>query len=144
MSRLLRQGRKARPPPAGEGVSHASSHLRFENQAALAAPAQLQRANPSWPEEILWRALRSGKLGIPFRRQVVVFPGFIVDFVAAKVKLVVEVDGKCHQSKRASDARRDRKLARLGHRVLRLEAQLVLRQLPAALARVCQALGEAG
>jgi very-short-patch-repair endonuclease len=40
---------------------------------------------------VLWSAIRGGRLGTAFRRQV-------------------------------SDARRDRKLARLGYRVLRLEA----------------------
>ena len=54
--------------------------------------------------------------------------------------LVVEVDGSCHEQRRAVDAQRDRKLARLGYRVLRLEAELVMRQLPVALALVRQAL----
>jgi very-short-patch-repair endonuclease len=58
--------------------------------------------------------------------------------------LVVEVDGRHHEQRRASDARRDRKLARLGYRVLRLEAQLVLRQLPVALALVREALSGRG
>ena len=116
--------------------------LDSKTKQLLQHRAQLQRSNPSWPEQLLWHALRSGQLGVPFRRQVVLLPGFIVDFVAVKAKLVVEVDGKCHQSKRAADARRDRKLARLGYRVLRLEAQLVLTQLPVALARVREALAE--
>ena len=36
----------------------------------------------------------------------------------------------------------DRKLARLGYRVLRLEAEVVLNQLPVALELVRQALGK--
>ena len=83
------------------------------------------------------------KLAVRFKRQVPL-GGYIADFVAAQASLVVEVDGRCHQFKRASDARRDRKLARLGYRVLRLEAQLVLTELPVALARVREALAEAG
>ncbi len=39
-----------------------------------------------------------------------------------------------------ADARRDRELARLGYRVLRLPAELVQRQLTEALARVRAAL----
>ena len=103
--------------------------------------AQLQRSNPSWPEQLLWQALRSGQLGVPFRRQVVL-GRYVVDFVAPQAKLVVEVDGRCHEQRRVADSRRDRKLARLGYRVLRLEAQLVLKQLPVALALVRQALRE--
>ena len=106
--------------------------LDSKTKLLLAQRAQLHRANPSWPERLLWQALRSGQLGIPFRRQVVL-GGYITDFVAAQARLVVEVDGKCHQFKRASDVRRDRKRARLGYRVLRLDAQLVLKQLPVAL-----------
>ena len=105
--------------------------------------AQLMRACPSTPEQALWVAIRSGQLGTPFRRQ---YPigGFVADFAAPQAKLVVEVDGRGHEHRRAADARRDRKLARLGYRVLRLEAQLVLKQLPVALARVREALAEAG
>ena len=97
--------------------------------------AQLMRAYPSAPEQALWLAIRSGQLGIPFRRQVPL-GRYIGDFVAAQAKLVVEVDGPCHDRRRAADARRDRKLGRLGYRVLRLEAELVVKQLPVALALV--------
>ena len=94
--------------------------------------AQLMRAYPSWPEQVLWRALRSGQLGVPFRRQVVI-GRYIVDFVAPRARLVVEVDGPQHWQRRAADARRDRVLQQLGYRVLRLDAELVVRQLPVAL-----------
>jgi very-short-patch-repair endonuclease len=57
-----------------------------------------------------------------FRRQVVIGEKFIVDFVAPRETLVVEVDGRAyHERRHAADARRDRKLARLGYRVLRLD-----------------------
>ena len=41
-----------------------------------------------------------------------------------------------------ADARRDRKLARAGHRVIRLQAELVMRDLPAAVRAVRGALDE--
>jgi very-short-patch-repair endonuclease len=53
---------------------------------------------------------------------------------------VVEVDGGYHVERRAADARRDAALARLGYRVLRLEAALVLEQPSEALARIREAL----
>ena len=77
----------------------------------------------------------------PFRRQVAI-GRFIVDFVAPRARLIVEVDGACHLVRRSTDVRRDRKLSRLGYRVLRLEAQLVLRQLSIALDRVRHALSQ--
>jgi very-short-patch-repair endonuclease len=77
---------------------------------------------------------------VAFRRQVVI-GRTIVDFVAPRARLVIEVDGAHHRLRRAADARRDAKLARLGYRVLRLEAELVMRRLPVALARLREALG---
>jgi len=115
--------------------------LDYKTKQLLQQRAQLMRACPSPPEQALWLAIRSGQLSVPFRRQVPV-AGYIVDFVAAQAMLVVEVDGRHHEQRRAADARRDRRLARLGYRVLRLEAKLVLEQLPVVLALVRQALLE--
>jgi very-short-patch-repair endonuclease len=83
--------------------------------------------------------LRQKQLGVWFRRQVPI-GRFIADFAAVGLRLIVEVDGGYHAKRRAADARRDRALARLGYRVLRLEAALVLEQPPEAIARVRTAL----
>jgi very-short-patch-repair endonuclease len=98
------------------------------------------RQAPSLPEEALWRELRAGKAGVVLRRQVVLGGRFIVDFVALAVHLVVEVDGRHHERRRAADARRDRALERLGYRVLRLGAELVVRDPAEAVARIRTAL----
>ena len=99
------------------------------------------RADVSPPERLLWAALVNRKLGVSFRRQVPL-AGYICDFVCASRRLVVEVDGAPHAWRAAADARRDACLARLGYRVLRLEAQLVLRALPVALERIRAALAD--
>jgi very-short-patch-repair endonuclease len=52
------------------------------------------------------------------------------------VGLVVEVDGGAHHNSRAVDRQRDEQLQRLGHRVVRVEAALVMRDSAAALAVV--------
>jgi very-short-patch-repair endonuclease len=101
----------------------------------LALRAHAMRFQPTPSELLLWRCLSARKLGVVFRRQVPIHR-FIVDFLAPEVRLAVEVDGGCHIRKRSADARRDEKLRRLGYRVLRLDAKLVLRDLPAALGRV--------
>ena len=98
------------------------------------------RHSPSWPEAVLWRELRGSRLGVRFQRQVPLGGRYIADFLAPAARLVVEVDGAQHARRAAADARRDRVLARLGYRVLRLDAQLVLRDLPAAVALVRAAL----
>jgi very-short-patch-repair endonuclease len=95
---------------------------------------------PTPSEEALWQALRGGVLGVAFKRQVVIGGRYIVDFFAPSVGLVVEVDGGVHRSSRAADCRRDEKLRRLGYRVVRVPAALVMRDVDAALAVVRAAL----
>jgi very-short-patch-repair endonuclease len=104
-------------------------HYAAQNRAALTAS-----------EARLWSALSAGKLGVNFRRQVVLGNRFIVDFVAPQVRLVVEVDGSYHAQRVAADARRDSKLRRLGYRVLRIPAALVTGDLQAAVALVRAAM----
>lgn len=108
--------------------------------AVLASRACLMRFGQSDPEAALWRAIRGRALGVCFRRQVPLLGRYIADFYAAEVRLVVEVDGAWHARRCTADARRDEKLRRAGHRVLRLEADLVRRALPVALALVRAAL----
>jgi very-short-patch-repair endonuclease len=98
------------------------------------------RSAPTTSEARLWSVLRCRQLhGVAFRRQVVVGP-YIVDFLAPEAKLVVEVDGSCHAGRARQDARRDAELRELGYRVLRLPAELVMRELAEAVARIEAAL----
>jgi very-short-patch-repair endonuclease len=88
----------------------------------------------------LWSALSGRKLGVQFRRQVPLAGRYVVDFCAPAVRLVVEVDGRCHARKRQADARRDAELKALGYRVVRVAAELVMRDLVAAVEAVSAAL----
>jgi adenine-specific DNA-methyltransferase len=72
----------------------------------------------------------------------VVIGRFIADFVAPAARIVVEIDGGYHAQRRSADARRDRKLQRMGYRVIRLQDADVRHQLPVALAVIRQALTE--
>jgi very-short-patch-repair endonuclease len=83
--------------------------------------------------------LRSRRLGVTFRRQLRI-GRYIVDFAAPARRLVVEVDGSFHVSRRRADARRDAALASAGYRVLRLEAQLVVNELANAVEQIRAAL----
>ena len=96
---------------------------------------------PTPSEAALWQALRGGALGVAFKRQVVLGGRYIVDFFAPSVGLVVEVDGSVHRASRAADRRRDDKLSRLGYRVVRVEAAVVLGNIDRGLALVERALG---
>ena len=116
-------------------------HSRSSSRSfVLAERAAQMRSAPTSSEAALFRALSAGTLdGVRFKRQVVI-GNFIVDFLAPRPKIVVEIDGGYHARCRARDARRDRVLARLGYRVVRLDAELVLHDFPAALAVVRAAL----
>ena len=87
-------------------------------------------------EARLWSALRARQLGVQFRREVPLAGRYIVDFCAPSVRLVVEVDGGYHELRPRADARRDAELRRLGYRVLRIEAALVMRDLHAVVGLV--------
>lgn len=113
-------------------------------QALLEQRARLMRFAPTPSEQLLWReALSAGKMGVRFRRQVPLAQRFIADFFCPSLRLVVEVDGGCHQRRHAADARRERALQRLGYRLVRVEAELVLRDLPQAVEVIREAIAEA-
>ena len=103
--------------------------------------ARSMREQPTNSERLLWAELSGGKLGVWFRRQVVVGAS-IVDFMAPARKLVVEVDGGYHGDvqRQRSDGRRDKRLERAGDRALRLPAALVLGNLPEAVRLVRAAI----
>ena len=116
--------------------------MRSSHSDKLARYASQMRAAPTDTEAILWHhALRGSRLGVAFRRQAVI-AGYVVDFVAPSVRLVVEVDGGYHAARARvrADARRDRRLAALGYRVLRIPAALVRERLSEAVALVRAAL----
>ena len=100
---------------------------RQSAQPVARARAHALRQQLTFSEQKLWQELRGSKLGVAFRRQVAI-GRYIADFAAPSVRLVVEVDGGYHVARKAADKRRDRDLARLGWRVLRLEAGLVVHQ----------------
>ena len=116
---------------------HSVSSARGE---LLAARASRMRAVPTLSEQLLWSALAGRRLGTSFRRQVPVGGRFIADFLAPAARLVVEVDGGYHERAKRADERRDRALQRIGYRVLHVDAELVVRDLASALARVVAAL----
>ena len=117
-----------------------SSSTNLKSQARLELFARQHRSVPTESEQLLWSALNARQLGASFRRQVPLAGRFIADFFAPSVGLIVEVDGAIHARKLGADARRDLKLRRTGFRIVRVSAELVLRDLPAAIALIRAAL----
>lgn len=104
--------------------------------------AKGMRKQPSRAERALWQLLRDRQaIGAKFRRQHPIEP-YIADFACVVAKLVVEVDGKSHDSQVAYDAERDAKLAESGWRVLRISDDDVLINADAVVARIVTALRE--
>ncbi|PKP19592.1 MAG: restriction endonuclease [Bacteroidetes bacterium HGW-Bacteroidetes-21] len=84
------------------------------------------RKNQTPEEKILWGELRGRRLGgFKFLRQKPIICDndlfFVADFYCAEMKLVVELDGKIHQTQKEYDAERDRIMTNMGIRVMRLE-----------------------
>jgi very-short-patch-repair endonuclease len=80
------------------------------------------RAAETSAEARLWRALRNRQLDRwKFRRQHPI-DRYVVDFVTVAGKLVVEVDGATHSTRRelSQDSRRTERLEALGFRVVRV------------------------
>jgi very-short-patch-repair endonuclease len=93
-------------------------------------------------ERKLWLALRAHRLqGLSFRRQTPI-GSFIVDFACHERMLVIEIDGGQHAESK-SDVERDEWLASKGYRVLRFWNSDVLKNLPAVLQMIVDAVNEA-
>jgi adenine-specific DNA-methyltransferase len=91
-------------------------------------------------ERRLWSHLRDRQLGgYKFRRQKPIGP-FIADFVCAKQRLIIEVDGGQHAVNTEADNRRTDYLKRNGWRILRFWNHEVLKEREAVLVRILGAL----
>ena len=86
------------------------------------------RSNQTDAEAVLWNELRNRRLmRMKFRRQVPI-GNYIVDFVSAEHKLIVEVDGSQH-AESDYDQKRDSELKALGFVVLRFWDGDVLKEI---------------
>ena len=118
------------------------SRQQLNRQILLTQRAHEMRQQLTQSESALWATISRNQLGVTFRRQVLVGNRYIVDFLAPSILLVVEVDGVYHARRGVADARRDRYLTRLGYRVLRLDADLVIARLAEAVERIWEAVGQ--
>ena len=99
------------------------------NHKSINQLARQLRNNPTPSEKFLWTYLRKRQLnGLRFLRQ---FPivheesnttkfFYIADFYCSKLKLIIELDGPIHLSRKEYDANRDFVLSSLGFRICRI------------------------
>ncbi len=125
-------GRKATNQP-GYMTGGNNSHLLLEH-------AKTMRNEPTQAENFLWLQLKSKTLdGFKFRQQHLI-ADYIVDFVCLSKNLVIEVDGKIHDTQQNADAERSRILNEEGFDVLRFTNEEVINNIEHVLATIKEAL----
>ena len=86
-------------------------------------------------ERMLWGAIRAKALGVRWRRQHVL-RGFILDFYAPQIGMVLEVDGPVHDAQQTEDSRRETALEELGLFVVRVTNREVFYDIDGLLKRL--------
>lgn len=110
----------------GKGAENAGYLTGNPNNAHLLLErAKEMRANPTQAEAVLWQRLKSKKLGVKIRQQHLI-EDFIVDFVCLSKQLVIEVDGKIHESQIEEDTNRTETLENNGYKVIRFKNEEVI------------------
>ena len=112
--------------------------MRNDVPISAKSRARAMRREPTEAERKLWYALRDRRMqALKFRRQAPVGP-YIVDFLCAAHRFVVEADGSQHaESER--DSVRDAWLAREGYAVLRFSNRDILTARESVLATIATA-----
>lgn len=65
------------------------------------------RNTPTKTESILWKKIRSSKLGHKFDRQYSI-GGYVLDFYCPMKRVAIEIDGGIHQTRKEYDQYRDK------------------------------------
>ena len=104
--------------------------------------ARRLRRDQTDAERILWFRLRGRRLASwKFKRQVPI-DRFIVDFVCADAKLIIELDGGQHADRTPQDEERTRTLEAMGYPVLRYWNNDVMRNLEGVLETIPSTLSQ--
>ncbi|MCH7524902.1 MAG: class I tRNA ligase family protein, partial [Bacteroidetes bacterium] len=126
----------------GKGAERAGYLTGNPNNAYLLLErAKEMRANPTQAEAILWQQLKSKKLDIKFRQQHLI-EDFIVDFVCLSKQLIIEVDGKIHDSQKDEDEQRTEILESKGYKVIRFTNEEVLEDIDVVVSKIQKELNE--
>jgi very-short-patch-repair endonuclease len=107
--------------------------MKNEGYLVIRNRARVLRREMTEAEKRVWEALRRDQCdGLRFRRQEVL-DQYIVDFYCPALKLIVEIDGKSHDSPEAQRYDTDRTQSLFetrGLRVIRLRNEAVLKATP--------------
>ena len=90
---------------------------------------ELRTQSVSKAEKRIWKIILSREqTGVRFLRQRPI-DRFIVDFFAPRLKLIIEIDGNSHFNKPEYDYYRQKRLERLGYKLIRFTEGEVLNQI---------------
>ncbi len=165
MSRVRGEAHPPLPPGEGQGRGASSesqhslpslgdtkaSHIPEKYPTAKRPPGAIERARQlraglTIPEKRLWSRLRADRLAaLRFRRQHAIGP-YIVDFYCPAAHLIIEIDGRSHQSPEAASADRQRSayLAGQGLRVIRFTNDEILRSLDGVVKSIMREIDSPG
>ena len=135
--RVMQHAPEASPKSSPKGKDlgiHTSDPLMY---GVLKARAEEMRKNPTEAESVLWNALRANGLDVKFRQQHII-EDFIVDFYCNEYKVIIEVDGKYHDTftQTKSDNERTARLIELGYTELRFTNEEILNDLENVLKKI--------
>jgi len=106
----------------------------YKRYSGITLLARDLRRNQTKEEDLLWKELRGRKfMGYKFLRQHPVFyridkgwvEFFIADFYCRELKLILELDGPIHESRKEYDEDRDKKLNAKGLKVIKIKNERV-------------------
>jgi len=106
------------------------------------------RKNQTKAEKILWEEIRNRKvIGKKFYRQHPLFHDYlgketfyIADFYCYESKLVIELDGGVHKTRKMEDKLKDETINLLGISVIRFKNEEVLRNIKKVIQRIAELL----
>ncbi|MET4083587.1 leucyl-tRNA synthetase [Pedobacter sp. UYP30] len=133
---------KAPPQPSPGGMEPSDAYRAKADPAYygnLKDNARQHRKEPTDAENVLWQFLRGDKTGVKFRRQHPV-DRYIVDFISLRKGLVVEVDGKYHDSIIEEDKQRTEMLSLYNYEVIRFKNEEVIENPEGVVAQIEQKL----
>ena len=106
----------------------------------LTNTARMLRKNQTDAERALWQRPRNRQLlGVKFCRQVPI-KGYVADFAALEIKLIIELDGSQHIENKEADEIRTGFLQREGYKVIRFWNNDVLLRIDYVLEFIFQAV----
>ncbi|MDI7773855.1 DUF559 domain-containing protein [Asticcacaulis sp. EMRT-3] len=90
--------------------------------------ARKLRREMTYPERLIWGRIKVRHPNGPVFRRQYPFDRYVFDFYCAKIKLVIEIDGWCHNMGNAPhrDEERDRFLRQHGFEIMRIPAADVI------------------